>query len=295
MHSTARGPAIGGCRIKPYRSVGDGVADALRLSRAMTLKCGLAELPHGGGKSVVVLGDAPLTPPVRENPVLDIAETNGTLDGRYRTGPDIGITPQDMAVIGRLTPGWAFCRPEALGGSGNSSAVTARGVRAALDAAVAQVRGTRAVTGPADRRHRLRQRRQSPGPVAGRRRRRRGRRRPGRPPPSANNQLTGDEVVTLLHERGITWIPDTVASAGGIIHAVCREEPACDERETDARVDAIGAKVDRILAHARTHGTPAGLRQRAPSPAVTSRATRSRAPRRIARRCGAAGRSGRAP
>ncbi|WP_327105888.1 Glu/Leu/Phe/Val dehydrogenase dimerization domain-containing protein [Nonomuraea glycinis] len=41
VHSTARGPAIGGCRIKPYRSVGDGVADALRLSRAMTLKCGL--------------------------------------------------------------------------------------------------------------------------------------------------------------------------------------------------------------------------------------------------------------
>ncbi|MEV5502990.1 Glu/Leu/Phe/Val dehydrogenase dimerization domain-containing protein [Nonomuraea fuscirosea] len=71
MHSAARGPAIGGCRIKPYRSVGDGVADALRLSRAMTLKCGLAELPHGGGKSVVVLGDAPLTPPVRENLVLD--------------------------------------------------------------------------------------------------------------------------------------------------------------------------------------------------------------------------------
>ncbi|WP_233438244.1 Glu/Leu/Phe/Val dehydrogenase dimerization domain-containing protein [Actinokineospora spheciospongiae] len=302
VHSTTRGPAIGGCRIKAYRSVGDGVADALRLSRAMTLKCGLAELPHGGGKTVVVLGDPPLTPPVRENLVLDIAETIGGLGGRYRTGPDIGTTPQDMAVIHRLTPGWAFCRPEALGGSGNSSAATARGVRAALDAAVARVHGARAVTGlrigvigygsvgrllgrslaadgadvvVADRDDRLRAQVEADGltwtasdllrqdvdilvPAA----------TGGLLSPEtvagctiplivgpANNQLTGDEVATLLHERAITWIPDTVASAGGIIHAVCREELACDEPETDARIDAIGARVDRLLAHARTHGT----------------------------------------
>src|SRR3569833_2653804 len=96
VHSTARGPAIGGCRIKPYRSVGDGVAAALRLSRAMTLKCGLAALPHGGGKTVVVLGDAPLTPPVRENLKHDNTKTNNRQSRRYRTGPDIGTTPQDM-------------------------------------------------------------------------------------------------------------------------------------------------------------------------------------------------------
>ncbi|HUQ58400.1 hypothetical protein [Lentzea sp.] len=101
------------------------MADALRLSRAMTLKCGLG--------------------------------------GRYRTGPDIGTTQQDTAVIHRLTPGWAFCRPEALGGSGNLSAATARGV-----------------------------------------------------------------------------------------HAGGREEPACDEPETDARIDAIGAKVDRLRIHGIT-------------------------------------------
>lgn len=38
----------------------------------MTLERGLAELPHDRGKTVAVLGDAPLTPAVRENLVPDI-------------------------------------------------------------------------------------------------------------------------------------------------------------------------------------------------------------------------------
>jgi valine dehydrogenase (NAD+) len=69
----------------------------------------------------------------------------------------------------------------------------------------------------------------------------------------ANNQLAAEEIATLLHERGITLVPDTVAGAGGIIHAVCREELACDEPETRARIDAIGPEVSRILTHARTY------------------------------------------
>jgi leucine dehydrogenase len=33
----------------------------------------------------------------------------------------------------------------------------------------------------------------------------------------ANNQLADDTVADLLHARGITWAPDPVVSAGGII------------------------------------------------------------------------------
>lgn len=71
-----------------------------------------AAVLRGDIEAVAVLGDAPLTPPVRENLVLDIAETIGTLGGRYRTGPDIGTTPQDMAVIHRSPRGWPSAAPK---------------------------------------------------------------------------------------------------------------------------------------------------------------------------------------
>jgi glutamate dehydrogenase/leucine dehydrogenase len=40
VHSTVLGSAIGGCRLRCYPSWQDGLADALRLSAAMTDKCG---------------------------------------------------------------------------------------------------------------------------------------------------------------------------------------------------------------------------------------------------------------
>jgi len=50
IHSTAAGPATGGCRIKPYPTSQQAIDDVLQLSEAMTTKCALAGLPHGGGK-----------------------------------------------------------------------------------------------------------------------------------------------------------------------------------------------------------------------------------------------------
>ena len=55
VHSTTLGQAVGGCRLWRYRDWRDGLEDALRLSEAMTLKCALAGLPLGGGKSVIAL------------------------------------------------------------------------------------------------------------------------------------------------------------------------------------------------------------------------------------------------
>jgi glutamate dehydrogenase/leucine dehydrogenase len=71
----------------------------------------------------------------------------------------------------------------------------------------------------------------------------------------ANNQLTHDDVASTLHQRGITWVPDVVASAGGIIHAVCREELGLTEEETTPRISAIGTTVTEILTDARHSGT----------------------------------------
>ena len=61
LYSTEAGPAVGGCRMKSYARITDAVTDVLRLSKAMTLKCAAAGIPHSGAKSVIVV-DRPLTP-----------------------------------------------------------------------------------------------------------------------------------------------------------------------------------------------------------------------------------------
>ena len=54
IHSTALGPAAGGCRMWPYADFPAAVSDALRLSRGMSYKNAMAELPFGGGKAVII-------------------------------------------------------------------------------------------------------------------------------------------------------------------------------------------------------------------------------------------------
>src|SRR4051812_24809241 len=55
IHSTVLGPALGGMRIRGYAGgMPDALDDALRLSRAMTLKASAAGLQLGGGKAVVI-------------------------------------------------------------------------------------------------------------------------------------------------------------------------------------------------------------------------------------------------
>ena len=98
------GPALGGCRVKPYASWRDGLEDALRLSAAVT---------------------ATVAPPTWPRPRL--------LGGRYITGPGVGTSPADMEVIGQRTR-HVLCRPAGAGGSGDSSAPTAAGVLACITA-----------------------------------------------------------------------------------------------------------------------------------------------------------------
>ena len=61
VHSTVRGPSLGGCRMWSYDDSRAAVRDALRLSRAMTLKAAVADLALGGGKGVIM---APLGAPL---------------------------------------------------------------------------------------------------------------------------------------------------------------------------------------------------------------------------------------
>jgi valine dehydrogenase (NAD+) len=74
---------------------------------------------------------------------------------------------------------------------------------------------------------------------------------------AANNQLAEPCVEELLQARRITWIPDYVASAGGLIQGSVELEgkPAADTR---ARVEQMYATVDRILTRAAERATTAG-------------------------------------
>ena len=126
-----------------YADTRDAVADALRLSRAMTFKAAVADLPQGGGKGVIMrrAGDPPLGPEERRGALLDFAETVDMLGGRYRTAEDVGTSDADMTVIAegtRHVTGLAVER----GGSGDPSPWTALGVLEAVRVACERVWGT---------------------------------------------------------------------------------------------------------------------------------------------------------
>jgi leucine dehydrogenase len=142
VHSTARGQAIGGCRMVHYPQWTDALNDVLRLSAAMTAKAAVAGLPNGGGKTVVALPHAgPPDPATRRAILLDVGDAIAAFDGAYATGPDVGTGPDDMVTVAERTPA-VFCRPVEAGGSGDSSPATAIGTVAALRAVCEAAFGT---------------------------------------------------------------------------------------------------------------------------------------------------------
>ncbi|HEV2270144.1 MAG TPA: Glu/Leu/Phe/Val dehydrogenase dimerization domain-containing protein [Steroidobacteraceae bacterium] len=99
VHSTALGPAAGGCRMWPYATSSAAVVDALRLSRGMSYKNALAELPFGGGKAVII-GDS--REKTRER-MEAFGRLVDSLGGRSITAEDVGTTTTDMEHVARVT------------------------------------------------------------------------------------------------------------------------------------------------------------------------------------------------
>ena len=130
VHSTLLGPALGGARLWHYRTPGDAIADALRLSEAMTYKAAAAGLDLGGGKAVLSVEREP-SPPERRALMLDLGDVVDSLGGDYITAEDVGTGAADMAIVAERTDRVVGLPPEK-GGSGDPSPVTARGVLAAI-------------------------------------------------------------------------------------------------------------------------------------------------------------------
>ncbi len=133
VHDTRLGPALGGCRFLPYPSEEDALVDALRLARGMTYKAALADLPHGGGKSVLMRPDAPHFD--RAALFLAFGRFVDDLGGHYITAEDSGTGLEDMEIIRSVTQHVTGVDPSH-GGSGDPSPFTALGVRRGIEACV---------------------------------------------------------------------------------------------------------------------------------------------------------------
>jgi len=137
VHSTALGPALGGCRMWPYAGDEEALRDVLRLSRGMTYKAAMAQVKLGGGKSVIIADSHTDKRPELLHAVGRCIER---LNGRYITGEDIGTNPTDMAEIKTQTKN-VSCLRKADGGYGDPAPMTALGVLQSIRAGAARVLG----------------------------------------------------------------------------------------------------------------------------------------------------------
>ena len=132
IHSTALGPALGGCRFISYPSTQNATYDAMRLAQGMSYKAATAGLSLGGGKSVIIRPDN-----IRDRKKLFSAfgDFIEELGGRYITAVDSGTNVSDMDVIATRTQ---YVASTSAGGNntGDPSPYTAFGVRRAIEAAV---------------------------------------------------------------------------------------------------------------------------------------------------------------
>ncbi|WP_223070102.1 Leu/Phe/Val dehydrogenase [Paenibacillus caui] len=144
VHNTLAGPALGGCRMWDYASEEEAVQDALRLSKGMTYKSAISDLPYGGGKAVI-FG----TPESDKREALfrSFGRVVERMAGRYVTGVDLGTTVADMDAIAQET-GYVTDMTGTLGGSGNLTAeMTAYGVFLGIGASLREACGNPSVSG----------------------------------------------------------------------------------------------------------------------------------------------------
>jgi leucine dehydrogenase len=294
VHSTARGPAGGGTRMRIYPAAADGLADAMRLSAAMTWKMAAAGMPRGGGKAVLAVPELPAGEP-RRRLLRRYGELVASLGGSYRTAGDMNISPEDLDVVAETCP-WVYGTTS---GGGNSGRGTARGTLHAIRATVEQLFGSAELAGrsvlvqgagsvgavlarelaeagarvfvsdveeeraaatgcetvPPDRVAEMEVDVYSPCAVGGTLNAESIPRLTCRAVAGcANNQLAEPEDAERLRQRGILYAPDFVVSAGGIIQLIGLEDEGWDEARLEERLAGIGGTLRELFAEAEAEG-----------------------------------------
>ena len=295
IDDTTLGPGLGGVRCKAYATDAAAISECRRLAAAMTLKNAVAELPYGGAKSVILAPrpEADRVALMRRFgafvertggaylPGVDMGTTTADLALVGACGADVSCSTEDpspwtalgVAAAVRAAVAPVDGRDDLDGvrvliqGAGHVGASLARqlaeegahvliadveleravalarelgGTAVAPDAAldtpcdvlapcaVARVVNDRTVGRLACR------------VVAG----------------AANDTLADRACADLLAARGIAYVPDFVANAGGVIHIHALRE-GWDEPRLHARVSAIGDRVRALLEEAEAQGVTA--------------------------------------
>jgi glutamate dehydrogenase/leucine dehydrogenase len=294
VHSTALGPAGGGTRMRVYDTPGDGLADAMRLSQAMTVKMAVANAERGGGKAVLAVPELPAGE-ARRALLRRYGQLVSSLGGTYRTAGDMNISPADLDVVKETCP-WVY---GTTGAGGNSGRGTARGVLHGIRASVEHVfgspdlqgrvalvqgagavgtdlvrylledgaevlvadvdEGRAAATGakvvPASEALTTECDVYAPCAVGGTLN--------AQTIPqlhcrivagSANNQLAEPADAVRLRDAGILYAPDYVVNAGGVIQLVGLEDRGWDESRLEQALAGIGETLRRVYADADAAG-----------------------------------------
>jgi leucine dehydrogenase len=297
VDDTTLGPGLGGVRWMAYPSFAVATEEACRLSRVMTLKNALADIPFGGAKSVILRNESadPVSNPARRTAQLvAFAGFINRLGGAYVPGVDMGTSVADLATIATATP-WASCDQE------DPSFATADGVFFAIEAAACYslgrpLAGLRVmIQGAGHVGAALAERLTDAGAVvaiadvnlqraaAVARRigittvdpdvahaqacdvfapcasarilnpRSIGELRCALVVGAANDVLANRADATLLAEQGITYVPDFLSNAGGVIH-IHAERARWNEAQLNTALAGIGRRTTELLETADRDG-----------------------------------------
>lgn len=142
IHRANKGiPSFGATRLWHYPSFQEGVSDALRLSRLMSYKAALAGLPCGGAKGVIFeRPEYASDPQLRERMLERYADRVNLMGRSFVTGTDVGISQQDLQVLGEHSP-------QIIGFNDNTTEFTAFGVIESIKVSLEQVFGDPAIAG----------------------------------------------------------------------------------------------------------------------------------------------------
>ena len=301
LHSTALGPAAGGCRMHLYASEDDALTDVLRLSKGMTYKNAAAGLPLGGGKCVII---ADPNDPMKPELLRAFAKHVQSLQGRYWTAIDIGVGPKDADIMAQ-TCDYIFARASQYEEGFNPSSFTAYGgfigIKASIKSVLGQddLKGVRvAIQGLGATGYALSKHLHKAGAlltvtdirqeavdmavdafgataidpnqihtadvdvfapcalgaglndetiseikakiICG----------------LANNQLAESRHGKVLTERGITYIPDYVVNAGGMMGASTAIFSEPSREKSLKQIEALGKTITMIIDRAKAEGKP---------------------------------------
>ena len=96
---------MGATRLWPYASRADALKDVLRLSQGMSAKAAGANIPVGGAKGVIIAHPGQKT----DELLKAYASFVESLDGRFITGQDVNLTPDDIRTMHQVTDYKEFC------------------------------------------------------------------------------------------------------------------------------------------------------------------------------------------